>query len=646
MKFGLLILSTLFAVMPLWSQNSEEGVSSASNWDLSIGYQSFDISGNESMFRSQINEDDGPILQNLELNLFQTKNAFLDRLRLRASGFGGAEHGFFHLELEKDQRYKASLKGRHLGFFNAIPGYADPVSNHEAVAGQHTMDRTRHLMDFELKLFPHQRLTPFVGFTMSEYSGPAQTTYHVGQDEFQVTSDLEETEQEFRLGLDLDFQHFSGGLVQGWRDVEGDETITLLDGANDGNQTVTLLGEEIMLSDLNGTTQYDAKTPYTQAFFTATPHKAVQIVFDYVYADMETDLVETETLNGNLASFALRRFYGMRTETGQNRAENPSWRGRLRLQGDLGHGFDYSLQFAKHHRELTGFGLIETLYQDTLTFGHLDDEDFLVSLETDTVMEVDQQQLEAVIGKTFGHWRLYVGAYSEKDETLVDQSLAEIVVSGSQEGTFERQVDHLVGGLNLRLKGLVFNLDYQKQEADQAVFRADFLDREKLSLQVRWKLADFLQLKGSAQQTDSENNHPEVAFTSDLTTYRLDALAHFKNVQLQAGYGIFDLESLGMYRQPQDYSMIPSHHLEDGEELSALLRVDLDRVDLQASFSRFDNEGALTFNYDRLACDLHYKVTKAWFLTLGYRQDDYQEALHPIADYQADRFSLLVRWFQ
>ena len=52
--------------------------------------------------------------------------------------------------------------------------------------------------------FPGRSITPILGYTRNAYSGPGRTTYHVGQDEFRISSDLDDIDQEVRAGLAFD----------------------------------------------------------------------------------------------------------------------------------------------------------------------------------------------------------------------------------------------------------------------------------------------------------------------------------------------------------------------------------------------------------------------------------------------------------
>ena len=58
-------------------------------------------------------------------------------------------------------------------------------------------------------------MTPVIGYRWNQIEGPRETTYSVGQDEFRLDSDLEETEQEFYGGITFKAGSFFGTLDSG-----------------------------------------------------------------------------------------------------------------------------------------------------------------------------------------------------------------------------------------------------------------------------------------------------------------------------------------------------------------------------------------------------------------------------------------------
>ncbi len=70
--------------------------------DIEVGYQWVDVTGNEDMYRTQIDQDDGFVLRGLSINYVDPKSSgFADNLRIDAAGFGGNPSGSFRLWMGK-----------------------------------------------------------------------------------------------------------------------------------------------------------------------------------------------------------------------------------------------------------------------------------------------------------------------------------------------------------------------------------------------------------------------------------------------------------------------------------------------------------------------------------------------------------------
>jgi len=215
--------------------------------DIEAGYQEVDVNGNEDMFRTQINQQDGFVLRNFSLNYVDPSgnSGFVDRLRVDASGFGGNPAGRFRLQMGLGEAYRLSLYYQNFETFSALPAYANPLLDDGVFPGQHTWERTRDLLDVQLEILPGRTITPIVGYRWNSYDGPGQTTYSVGADEFLLDSQLDETEQEFYVGVNFATGGLQGTLIQGWRSFEGTYTDNLAPGAGGGNNPGATLGQPV-----------------------------------------------------------------------------------------------------------------------------------------------------------------------------------------------------------------------------------------------------------------------------------------------------------------------------------------------------------------------------------------------------------------
>jgi len=618
-----------------------------SQFDVELGFQVQDLSGNENVYRSQFNEDEGALVRGLTFNLTRPEGeSFLDRFRLEAGGFGASPTGRVRLRADRGGAFHFKLDYLDLSHFNALPGYANPLIEDGVFPGQHTVDRTRRTLDMEVELLPQNWLRPIVGFRWNDYSGPARTTYHAGEDEFLLGEDLDETETELRAGLVFERGAFQGQLIQGWRQLEVDETRTLTPGAGNGNNDRPVLGLDNTLDSLTQTSSLELDTPVTSAFLRARASDRVSVLASYIYADAEGEGDTRAAYSGNLTSFQIRRFFGGASESSRVETENPNWRGELRVEALPHESIELTLGYLKRHRELDGRALADILYLDTITFNGSEPRDLSAVLDATTHYERDEDQLEAVVRGELGGGFQAWGAWARVNQDVeVDEDLAQIVVPGGQEGLFEREIDRVSLGLDYRANGYFASLTWQDESADEAVTRIDFLDRQRISFRAHAKLGKHVRLGGNCLLIEADNNTPLVEYDSEQTQYTADLeLTEVKNFDVRLSYGVYEYDSDARYIQPHNFETALSQHVEDGDEFEIHAGFRAGRLHLTGEYASFDNEGALSFTLDRYRIEAAVTIAESFeAVALGHFQE-YEEADLPIADYQADQFALLFRW--
>ena len=111
-------------------------------YDLEIGFRTLQISGNEDMYRTQINERSGLLLRSF--TLLTTDPGFgtsklVDRFRVDARDLGVGPAGSLRIEADKIDLYRFRLGYRRNNSFSALPAFANPL------LGQGIIPGTAHL---------------------------------------------------------------------------------------------------------------------------------------------------------------------------------------------------------------------------------------------------------------------------------------------------------------------------------------------------------------------------------------------------------------------------------------------------------------------------------------------------------------------
>jgi hypothetical protein len=638
----------LAALLPLFLLG---GVAAAQDvpLDLEIGYRFSDLSGNEEMFRNQVNEQDGFQIRALSFGLgdIRETNA-IDHFRLDVADLGTGPHGMLRLQAGRTGYWKLNASYRRTEHYSNYPTIANPFLEQGVLDSQHRFDRKRDSVDVDLEILPGKAVTPLVGFSYSKYSGPGLNTYHVGQDEFALTSDLEDKETEFRVGLAFDAGPVSGQVLQGWRQYRGKETLSLAPGAGAGNFPGTILGVPVNLSSLTRTGKTDVDTPVTSAVVTGKLGSAVRLTGTYVRADAEGEGDETENLSGSLVSYEILRYFKTLAETSASTSEALYWRGGVRADLHLAKGFDVSAGYHRRSRELDGYSLVNDLWGQTTTFSGFDPRDVTTILESKTRMErvEDIWDVRASL-KIAGPFSLRAG-YSENsaDITVVNDA-SEVVVPGGQGGSFDRQVRTIDAGLLFKHSGLTLGVDYVTQSADNAVVRTDYLDRDRLRVRGSYEPAKWLRIGATAETIDTENDDPGYEYDGKWENYAGDIeVSPWQWLRLRFGAGLFDGDTTIPYRVPQTFGTATSAYSESGTSYEGGLTLNFKPVVIEALLRNFENEGSFEYELVRARVRAQLDFTKAFGLAAEWDLDDYAEvgrSYGSAMDYKANRYGLYLR---
>lgn len=617
--------------------------------DLEIGYRFTDLSGNEEMYKNQVNEQEGFQIRSLSFGLgdIRETNA-IDNFRLDVADLGTGPHGMLRLQAGRTGYWKLNASYRRTEHYSSYATIANPFLEQGFLDSQHRFDRKRDSVDVDLEILPGKAVRPLVGFSYSKYSGPGLDTYHVGQDEFVLNSNLEDKETEFRVGLAFDAGPVSGQVLQGWRQYRGKDTMSLAPGAGAGNFPGTILGVPVSMASLTRNGKTDVDTPVTSAVVTGKLGKAVRLTGTYVRADSEGEDSQSENLSGNLVSYEILRYFKSLAETTASTSEALYWRGGIRADLNLARGFDVSAGYLRRSRELDGYSLVNDLWGQTTTFSGFDPRDVTTILESRTRMErvEDIWDVRASL-KIAGPFSLRAGYTENSADITVVNDASEVVVPGGQGGTFERKVRTIDGGILFKHSGLTLGLDFVTKSADNAVVRTDFLDGDRLRLRGSWEPAKWLRVGATAEAIHSENEDPGYEYKGEWKNYAGDLeVSPAKWLRFRFGAGLFEGDTTIPYRVPQTFATATSAYTERGNSYEGGLTLSFKPVTLEALLRNFENEGSFQYDLVRARVRAQIDFSKALGLAAEWDLDDYTEegrSYGSAMDYKANRYGLYLR---
>jgi len=616
--------------------------------DVEIGYRWSDVTGNDEMFRSQVNDREGFLLRSLSFGLGDIRGSnAIDHFRIDAADVGIGPNQMFRLAAGRTGYWKLDATYRRSDLYANLPTIANPFLEQGSLDSQHAYDRKRDMVDVDLELFPGKAVRPLIGFSYNHMYGPGATTYHVGQDEFALTQYQKERETEYRVGLAFDAGPFSGQVVQGWRQYRGEDSAALAPGAGAGNDPGGVLGTPETLTSLSRTGRTDVDTPVTSAVVTAKLGSSVRLTGTYVRANAEGDDDSSENLAGTLASYEILRYFKTLAEQTTSTSEALYWRGSIRGDFHISNGFDVTAGYTRRSRKLDGWALIESLYGDVTTLANLDPPDIQTILKAKTTMEREEDLWDVRASlKLVGPFSLRVG-YAENAATIdVQNDPSEVVLPWNQGGSFDRKVRSLDGALLFSLSGLTLGVDYTRTSADAAVVRTDYLDRDRFRFRGTWEPTKWFRVGGTAEKVQTSNDDAGYGLDATAENYAGDVEVGPEWVKVRFGYGHFAADSTNPYRKPQDFLVATSTNTEDGDSIEGGITLNLKPIGIQGLYRRFENDGSFAYQLDRASVRADLEFSKTVGLAAEWNLDDYSEKNRSYgsgADYRANRYGLYVR---
>jgi hypothetical protein len=620
--------------------------------EIELGYRWTDISGNEDMYRTQINDRSGFLLRSLDYTSSEPLGGgLLDFFHIDASDIGAGPAGQFRLQAGAQDLYKFTFQWRETDHFSALPAFANPFLADGIIPGQQTYDRTRKLYDATLELFPGKSISPMIQYTRSTYKGPGRTTLHLGGDDFQLNDSVDSSDDLFRLGLSFQYGPVQGAVTQGWREFRWTRTRSLATGAGDGNVATPILGRDVTADEISSVEENEAETPVTNVWVAGSFFGRLKLIGSYIKADGESETRYEETDAGNFVGFEIARFFAGLNEGITSEAETDHWRGSLRAEFDITPTIQATAGWAERSRTLSGSALIASLYLNTVTFGGGEAGDLLREIDARTAVERDDIVLDiGVTARMLGPFSVNVGWSTLQQEVTATPDASEIIVPGGQEGEFERTVHTFGAGATFAKAGLTLTADFRHDDADDPIFRTDFLDRDRYKFRGLYSFKNF-KFGAVYSEIEAENEAADIGYDSQVREFvgEIEVTLLEDKLTLRGAGGKFETDREILIRVPQDFTIVPTRQQETGDTWEGGARFASGNFSIDAAYLFMDNDGSIPFTVDRLRVFAEYFFKPNLGVAFEYLVDQYDEdpafdQAGPLADYTGSRYYVGLHW--
>ncbi len=117
--------------------------------DVELGYRFVDVSGNDQMYRTQINDRPGLLLRSLDFTGPELLGGgtLLDTLHVDASDVGAGPAGRLRFVAGQNEIFQLRFSWRETDLYSALPAFANPFLDQGIIPGQQTWNRIRNIYD-------------------------------------------------------------------------------------------------------------------------------------------------------------------------------------------------------------------------------------------------------------------------------------------------------------------------------------------------------------------------------------------------------------------------------------------------------------------------------------------------------------------
>ncbi|RPI28045.1 MAG: hypothetical protein EHM61_06480 [Acidobacteria bacterium] len=573
------------------SQNQNQDVRYRFSLDAGNRVES-GFKGSRDLYRSQLDYGEGPKLfrANLEVSVPQGSNSFFDRIQLRLNDWGGEPHTSANFRMSKSGAYELKFDYQNVQYFSSIPRFANPFFEQGNLQSQHIFDIGQRYSRLEVRFRPNKAITPFVAWDRTDRRGPVRTTLSGGGDEFVIGSLYDTYSNDLRGGVNFNVSNFNLMLEQGIR-IYRERTDYSTSAPQPGNSLRPFLGRDIFLNNYTGDTDSTTNIPFSNAVAVWRPWEQLSLRANVAYSMATLEPFLSDSMTGNFFSIPQSAFFRGQNQQVFGQVKRPSFFGDFSAEFAPFSRFRIIESVKTHNFHVSGSALSNFVYlqfEPVLETGIRDQFSQLTELGSFMSFDNLTQELQGMFYVT-PRLVARLGHRFERREMAVEQKLR-----------YDRNV--LITGLsydfNMRNR---ISAEYEYGTTDRPIVRTDVVDFHRARLRGRFSPFEKLEFSGNATLFETDNDIPDLDFTSLQRDYGLDfTYAVTPRVSFSGGWERSHLDTNIFYVIPQTLQLDQFFYNEEGNFGNLLVSVGLIRnASLTLGYSVWGVTGDFPLNYHR-----------------------------------------------
>jgi hypothetical protein len=479
---------------------TQSPVPSGEEWltgNFELGYRWVsDVRGSLPTYRTIVDQRNNFTLTGLDFTITDPRHRWFDRLDARAVGWGGEPYNTAHVDLEKRGLWEFTADYRNIAYFNAVPSFANPFA--PVGFDEQAFDIRKRFGYARLQLFPGKHIMPYLAFERNANYGHGVATWvQDANDEFAVPTLLRDSTNNYRGGVQFEYNHYHVTLEQGGTTYKNDDTANA-NGVNFGDRLTPVLGGTEALNTLRQAYGVRGTSVYSKVLASATPFRWLDLSGQFLWSDPKTDARYFDVTTGNFALVSALLLYPGQLNLSSSSASAPHvlanagielrpW-SRLRII--------HSWTTNRYHD--AGFGaLTEQILQSPGTGPSIAD-----ILNARQVVNYNQEQVQAVF-EVNRKMAVRGGQRHEWGDATV--RAGRLDPAGRLQS---RELDRNVGlaGATIRpWPKLSANLDYEGAKTDRDYFRTSLYNYHRMRARAKYQATASLSLQANFALLDNQN---------------------------------------------------------------------------------------------------------------------------------------------